>query len=75
MKLFLLSVLLAGLAFAVNGLAPQKQVLITFPNDTPESALSNAKSSIEEAVSCVNPYNELSTHTSREGRANIIRVR
>jgi len=53
MKLSMLSVLLAGLALGVNGLAPQKQVLITFPNDTPDSALSQAKTSIEEGVSLI----------------------
>lgn len=53
MKLTTLSVLFAGIALGVNGLAPQKQVLITYPNDTPDSALSQAKSSIEEAVSSI----------------------
>jgi len=53
MKLCLLSVLFAGLALGANTLAPQKQVLITFPNDTPDSALSQAKTSIEEGVSLI----------------------
>ena len=50
-KLSVLSVLLATLALGVKGIAPQKQVLITYPNDTPEVTLSEAKSSIEKAVS------------------------
>jgi len=53
MKLSLLSVLFAALALGANTLAPQKQVLITFPNDTPDSALSQAKTSIEEGVSLI----------------------
>ena len=53
MKLSLLSVLFAGLALGANTLEPQKQVLITFPNDTPDSALSQAKTSIEEGVSSI----------------------
>ena len=51
MKLSVISVLLATLALGVNGIATQKQVLITYPNDTPEATLSEAKSSIEKAVS------------------------
>ena len=50
MKLSVLSVLLATLALGVNGIASQKQVLITYPSDTPEVILSAAKSSIEKAV-------------------------
>lgn len=45
------TILLAVLALRVPGLAPQKQVLITYPSDTPESALHEAKSSIEGTVS------------------------
>ncbi len=53
MKVTALCFLFAGLALGVNGLVPQKQVLITYPNDTPDSALSQAKTSIEEAVSSI----------------------
>lgn len=38
------------MALGVSGLAPQKQVLITYPNDTPQSDLSDFKNAIISAV-------------------------
>lgn len=50
MRLIALSALLALTAVGVNGLAPQRQVLVTYPQDTPESALDNAKDAIKASV-------------------------
>ncbi|KAL8822677.1 MAG: hypothetical protein Q9191_006590 [Dirinaria sp. TL-2023a] len=47
MKLSNLYAISAGLALGVTAASPQKQVLITYPTDTPESALIQAKNSIE----------------------------
>ena len=51
MRVSNLYAVLAGLALAVGAVTPQKQVLITYPADTPESTLSQARTSIESAVS------------------------
>lgn len=51
-----------GFALAVGAVTPQKQVLITYPADTPESALSQARTSIEGAVS-ISDYPVLSVLT------------
>ena len=53
MKLINLYAISAGLALGITAATPQKQVLITYPADTPESALIQAKNSIEGAVSMV----------------------
>ncbi len=53
MKLSTISVLLAAAAVGVSGLAPQRQVLVTYPKDTPESTIDSAKDSIRAAVSIV----------------------
>lgn len=50
MKLTALSVLLATFASAVLGLAPQKAVVITYPQDTPEDVISQAKDAVMAAV-------------------------
>ena len=71
MKLSTLPILFTVLSLGVNALAPQKQVLITFPNDTPDSALNEAKGSIEEAVSPdSSQFNQISAdkYTKRVGR-------
>jgi len=50
MRLTTVSVLFAAVAVGVSGLAPQRQVLVTYPKDTPESTIDNAKESIRAAV-------------------------
>jgi len=50
MRLTTVSVLLAAVAVGVSGLAPQRQVLVTYPKDTPESTIDSAKESIRAAV-------------------------
>ncbi|KAG7010176.1 hypothetical protein G7Y79_00001g004480 [Physcia stellaris] len=49
MKLTILSLLLAASALGVTSLSPERQVLITYPSDTPASTISEAKSTIESA--------------------------
>lgn len=51
MKLTILSLLLAASTLGVTSLSPERQVLITYPSDTPASTISEAKSTIESAVS------------------------
>ncbi len=50
MKLFLLSYLLVCLfGLTVIAVAPQKAVIVTYPNDAPDSVLNQAKKEIEKA--------------------------
>ena len=44
-----LLVLLGVIALGVNGIAPQRQVLITYPTDTPQSELDSYKEAIAAA--------------------------
>lgn len=53
MRITTIFVLLAATAVGVSGLAPQRQVLVTYPKDTPESAIDSAKDSIRAAVSTI----------------------
>ena len=50
MKLYLLSTAVALLNLAGAAAAPDKQVIITYPNDTPDSVLKQAKDAIKAAV-------------------------
>ena len=50
MKLIIISLLLAAVTVGVSGLAPQRQVLVTYPKDTPESTIDSAKDAIRAAV-------------------------
>jgi len=50
MKLNVFSILIAICAVAVLGLAPQKSVVVTYPQDTPDSVLTQAKDAIKAAV-------------------------
>ena len=51
MKLYLLTICLALFLVAVTAVAPpQKQVIITYAKDTPDSVLDDAKKVIKEAV-------------------------
>ena len=50
MKIILLSVLLAFLAVAVSGSVLQKQVVVSYPKDTPDSIIAQAKDAITAAV-------------------------
>ena len=57
MKLATVSVLIAAVAIGVGGIAPERQVLVTYPKDTPESTLDSAKDAIRAAVSYAHdPY-------------------
>ena len=49
MRFAILSVLLTVAAVGVSGLAPQRQVLVTYPKDTPESTIDSAKDAIKTA--------------------------
>lgn len=49
-------VLLAAFAYAA---APQKQVVVSYPNDTPDSVVEQAKAAVREAVSHCSPFNLL----------------
>lgn len=51
MKLTSLFTSVAIAAVGVNGLAPDRQVVITYPNETPKHVLDDAKASIIAAVS------------------------
>ena len=53
MRLLAIFLVLLQLALSIAAVAPQRQVLITYPNDTPPSELADAKSAIEEAVGFV----------------------
>ena len=62
MKLCILSLLLALLAITVSAVAPQKAVIITYPNHTPDSVLRDAMNAIEEAGGIItHEYSECST--------------
>lgn len=49
MKSYIFSLFLAVLAITVSAVAPQKAVLISYPQDTPDSVLKEAMNAIEEA--------------------------
>ncbi|KAI9836245.1 MAG: hypothetical protein M1819_001582 [Sarea resinae] len=51
MKLVFLLCLVAFLAVAVSGSASQKDVIVTYPNDTPSSVMAQAMDAIRSAVS------------------------
>ena len=51
MKFFSLTLLAALLGAAVTALSTDKQLVITFPQDTPDSALKEAKETLRAAVS------------------------
>lgn len=50
MKLTKFTLLFATFAGVVLGLAPQKAVVVTYPQDTPESVISEAKDAVIAAV-------------------------
>lgn len=49
MIVYRLLAVLGVVAVGVNGLAPQRQVLITYPNDAPQSDLNDYKTAITAA--------------------------
>ena len=49
MKIQALLPLLSVLALGVNGLAPQQQYMVTYPNDAPQSDLDDYKHAITAA--------------------------
>jgi hypothetical protein len=50
MKLQLLLSLLGLLAITASGLATQKAVIVSYPNETPDSVISRAMDAVREAV-------------------------
>lgn len=50
MRLEAVFLALLQFALAITAVAPQRQVLVTYPEDTPPSELAHARSAIEEAV-------------------------
>ena len=50
MKLYIFPILLALLILATEALVPQKQVVITYSNKTPDKVLVEAKNAIKAAV-------------------------
>jgi len=51
MKTAIVTLLFALLAIAVLAKAPQKPVIVSYPNDTPDSVLTEAKDAVRAAVS------------------------
>ncbi|CAF9935166.1 MAG: hypothetical protein HETSPECPRED_009682 [Heterodermia speciosa] len=49
MRLSVWPAILAASALGVGALSPERQVLITYPNDTPDSTMIEAKNVIEAA--------------------------
>ena len=49
MKLYIFSLLLALLAITVSAIAPQKAIIITYPEHTPDSVVQDAMNAIKEA--------------------------
>lgn len=64
MKLQILLFLLSLLAVAASALATQKAVIVSYPNETPDSVVSQAMDAVREAVSLE------SSRTSRLHLAN-----
>ena len=54
MKLQLLLPLLGLLAVIASGIATQKAVIVSYPNDTPDSVVNQAMDAVREAVSLEN---------------------
>jgi hypothetical protein len=50
MKFQLLLSLLGFLAITVSGIVTQKAVIVSYPNDTPDSVVNQAMDAIREAV-------------------------
>lgn len=50
MKVAIFSLLFAAFASIVLGLAPQKAVVVTYPQDTPDSVISQAMDAVKAAV-------------------------
>ena len=75
MKLSVWPALLVASALGVGALSPERQVLITYPSDTPDSTLNEAKNSIEAAVSSMSNFKNRVTDTwAPEGWASVARV-
>jgi hypothetical protein len=54
MKFQLLLSLLGLLAVTASGIATQKAVIVSYPNDTPDSVVNQAMDAVREAVSLQN---------------------
>ena len=54
MKFQLLLSLLGLLAVTVSGIATQKAVIVSYPNDTPDSVVNQAMDAVRESVSLQN---------------------
>ena len=58
MKLQLLLSLLGLLAVTTSGIAIQKAVIVSYPNDTPDSVVNQAMDAVREAVSLENSWSK-----------------
>ena len=56
MKLQLLLSLLGLLAVTASGIATQKAVIVSYPNDTPDSVVNQAMDTVREAVGLQNNW-------------------
>ena len=75
MKLSVLPAILVASALGVSALSPERQVLITYPNDTPDSTMNEAKNTIEAAVGFMPDVKNRATDTSiPKGWASVARV-
>ena len=75
MKGFVLPALLVASALSAGALSPERQVLITYPNDTPDLTLNEAKNTIEAAVSFMpSSKNRATDILARKGWASVTRV-
>ncbi|MCJ1257688.1 hypothetical protein MMC24_005514 [Lignoscripta atroalba] len=59
MKFSIVTLLLALFTLAATGRAPQKQVIVSYPKDTPETILHQAKAAIEAAGGVITHEYEL----------------
>jgi hypothetical protein len=58
MKLPLLLSLLGLLAAIASGIATQRAVIVSYPNDTPDSVVNQAMDAVREAVSLRNSWSK-----------------
>ncbi|MCJ1477355.1 hypothetical protein MMC13_006026 [Lambiella insularis] len=59
MKFYILSILMSLLVLSASAALPKKQVIITYPNNTPDSVLDEAKVAITSAGGIITHEYEL----------------
>lgn len=65
MKVAILTILFTLLAIAFAAV-PQKSVMVSYPDNTPEYVLDDAKAAIKAAVSAICGKNEVATYADTE---------